>query len=300
MTTPISTIILTFNEEKHIERCILNARRFSKEIFVVDSFSTDNTIEIAKRLGAIVYQNKWEKNYARQFNWGLTHLPVTSEWVFRLDADEYLSDELIDELSEKMPALDRQISGISFERKMIFMDKMITRGMPQMHMLRLFKIKDGHCEDRWMDEHIVLTKGKTARFEGSFVDHNLNTLGWWIAKHNGYAIREAVDLLLLESSAQIVDAEQEKLTSIDAMVKRKNKLRYSRLPLFWRSFAYFIYRYIFKLGFVDGKVGFIWHFMQGWWYRSLVDAKILEIKKHCGQDQSKLRNYLSTNYQIEI
>lgn len=295
----ISVIILTYNEELHIERCILNARQFSKEIFIVDSFSNDRTVEIAKSLGAQVFQNKWENNYARQFNWGLENLPINSKWIFRLDADEYLSPNLIEEMNNKLHSIDESISGIVFERKMIFMDRILTKGMVKMNMLRLFKKDHGRCEDRWMDEHIVLNQGKTLSLKNYFLDHNLNTLGWWTAKHNNYSIREAIDLLDLELGICGEKLNQSSLSG-DAANKRSKKYKYAKSPLFWRSFAYFVYRYFFKFGFIQGKVGFLWHFLQGFWYRTLVDAKIYEIKKHCGNDTSQIKAYIKKNYNIEL
>ena len=160
----ITTIILTYNEEKHIERCINNALQFSQEIYLVDSFSKDQTVSIAEALGAKVYQNKWENNHAKQFNWGLENLPINSEWIFRLDADEYLTEELIAEINQKLPELGSDISGVVFERKQYFLNTLMTKGMLQMNMLRLFRYQHGICEDRWMDEHIVLTKGKSLKF----------------------------------------------------------------------------------------------------------------------------------------
>lgn len=297
----ISTIILTYNEEKHIRRCIANAQRFSKHIFLVDSFSTDKTKDIAESMGAIVYQNKWENNYARQLNWGLNNLPITTPWVFRLDADEYLSNELIDEIHIKFPKIPETISGIVMERKMVFLGKTIQRGNVQWNMLRLFRYGKGHCEERWMDEHIVLTEGEAVQWNNCFYDDNLNPLGWWIAKHNGYSIREAVDLLDIELDfLSKVDGNMPVSMSKDAESKRLKKQKYANMPLFWRSFIYFIYRYLFKLGFTEGKEGFLWHFLQGWWYRTLVDAKIYEIKKHCGTDPSKIKTFLKENYQIDL
>lgn len=298
----ISTIILTYNEERHIERCITNAFRFSSQIYLVDSFSSDRTVEIAERLGAKVYQNKWENNYAKQLNWGLENLPIETEWVFRLDADEYLTDDLIDEIHNRLASVDNEISGIVFERKMYFLDTLMTKGMLQMNMLRLFRYQHGFCEERWMDEHIVLTQGRSVQFNGFFVDHNLNPLGWWIQKHNGYSIREAIDLLNLEYnflSPKSADAQQYEM-SADALSKREKKKKYANMPLFWRSFVYFVYRYIFKLGFTQGKEGFLWHFLQGWWYRTLVDAKVYEVKKACGDDKEKIKKYIHQNYHIKL
>lgn len=297
----ISTIILTYNEEKHIERCIKNAQRFSNEIFLVDSFSNDRTIEIAESMGAKAIQNKWENNYAKQFNHGLTNLPISNGWVFRLDADEYLTDALIDEIHLKFSSIPADVSGIIFERKMYFLDKIMNKGMLRMNMLRLFRYKHGFCEERWMDEHIVLNTGTSIMYDNYFVDHNLNPLGWWIQKHNGYSIREAVDLLdveygLIQKSENAVHYE----VTADAKYKREKKLKYAKMKLFWRSFIYFVYRYIFKFGFTEGKEGFLWHFLQGWWYRTLVDAKVYEIKKACGNDIEKMKKFIKDNYQLNI
>jgi len=297
----ISTLILTFNEEQHIERCIRNAQRFSKQVFLVDSYSTDRTKEIAESMGAVVYQNKWENNYARQLNWGLNNIPMSTKWVFRLDADEYLSDKLIIELEQKYPNIPEDITGIVMERKMIFMGRIITRGNVQWNMLRLFRYGKGFCEERWMDEHIVLTEGNSQQWENCFYDDNLNPIGWWINKHNGYSIREAIDLLNIELKFLPENTETISVAmSKDADEKRKKKQKYNSMPLFWRTFIYFVYRYCFKLGFLEGKEGFLWHFMQGWWYRTLVDAKIYEIKKHCGTDVEKIKEYIFRNYNINL
>jgi hypothetical protein len=150
-----------------------------------------------------------------------------------------------------------------------------------------------------MDEHIELISGETVEFQNDFVDHNLNSLGWWIQKHNGYSVREAIDLINLEIPI-VYNNNVSGILSTQAQQKRQKKLKYARMPLFWRAFYYFVYRYFFKLGFLDGKPGFLWHFLQGWWYRTLVDAKIYEIKKHCGNDPEKIKEFIANNYQIKL
>ena len=299
---PISVIILTFNEEKHIERCIENAQTFASQVILVDSYSTDETCEIAKKLGVDVYHNIWENNHAKQFNWGLENTEILNPWVFRLDADEYLTDSLIEELQQKFRSIPEDVSGVIFERKIYFLNKLMLRGMPKMNMLRLFRTGHGFCEERWMDEHIVLTQGKSIKFDNYFVDHNLNSLGWWIQKHNGYSIREAVDLLNLEYGFLNPKSGKNQVyeMSDDARSKRDKKKRYVKMALFWRSFVYFLYRYIFKLGFTQGKEGFLWHFLQGWWYRTLVDAKIYEIKKACGDDPEAMKKYIIRSYNLNL
>jgi glycosyltransferase involved in cell wall biosynthesis len=293
----LSVIILTYNEEIHIRRCIENIQSIAKDIFVVDSFSTDKTIEIAESLGAKIYRNKWENNHAKQFNWALNNLPIQTQWILRLDADEYLTSELIDELKIKLENLPENTTGVIFKRRHFFLGKWMKKGTYPVKLLRLFQYKKALCEQRWMDEHIQLTEGIAIEFEQDFVDHNLNNLNWWTGKHNGYAIREAIDLLDIELNLLEKNTENE-LTG-QAASKRNKKLSYAKKPLFFRSFAYFIYRYIFRLGFTEGKEGFLWHFLQGWWYRTLVDAKIFEIKQACGNDKDKIVDFIKNRYNID-
>lgn len=297
----LTTIILTFNEELHIRRSIENVKSISKEIFVLDSFSKDNTCQIAENLGAKVFQNSWPGNQSLQFNWALENLPIKTKWVLRLDADEYLYPELIQEIKEKLNFLPEGINGVVFKRRHIFLNKWISRGTYPVKMLRLFRYQKALCEKRLMDEHIYLLSGHSIEFKYDFADHNLNNLSWWSNKHVGYSIREAVDLLDIELNLfGSLNTKPISQLSEQAAAKRQKKMKYARKPLFWRSFAYFIYRYFFKLGFLEGKEGFLWHFLQGWWYRTLVDAKIFEIKQACGTDINKIKAYLLEYYQIKI
>lgn len=291
----ISVIILTYNEEIHIERCISNAQRFAKDIFVVDSFSTDNTVEIAERMGAKVYQHPWD-NYSRQFAWSLNNLPITTEWVWRMDADEWLTDELIEELHRKLPNSPNDVNGYTAQCLRMFMGRYIKHGILPLILLRLFKHKYASIENKMMDEHIQLSEGKIDALESPFYDDNRNDLTWWTQKHNGYATREAVDLLCAEYA--IGDDYGVGNIGTNAAKTRARKLKYVKLPFFWRAFAFFVYRYFFRLGFLDGKEGFLWHFLQGFWYRSLSDAKVYEIKKKFDNNPDKIKAYLIEKYGI--
>lgn len=298
----ISVIILTYNEELHIRRCIENVEPIARDIFIIDSFSTDKTLEIAKGYEKVhILQKKWENNHAKQFNWGLENADIKTKWVLRLDADEYLTPELIDELKEKLPSLPNDVNGIIFNRRHIFMGKWVKRGVYPVKLLRMFRYGKGVCEQRLMDEHIQLTEGRFVEFNYDFCDHNLNNLSWWTQKHVGYAIREAVDLLDMEYdlTGSAKNDERIKLSS-QALKKRRRKHGYAKKPLFWRSFAYFMYRYFFKLGFLEGKEGFLWHFLQGWWYRTLVDAKVYEIKRKSEGDPDRIKAILRDEYNIMI
>lgn len=289
----ISVIILTFNEEIHIKRCLNNAKKFAKEIFVVDSYSTDRTVEIATTMGAKIYRNKWV-NYSKQFNWALMNLPIKTEWIWRMDADEYLSDDLIDELYVRLSHSPENVSGFTAPCLRIFMGRYIRHGIVPLILLRLFKKKYASCENRLMDEHIQVSEGVVECLKKPFYDDNLNGLSWWTAKHNGYATREAIDLLMTEYG--MIDNNLKSGSHTNLV--RKGKLLYIKMPLFFRAFAFFFYRYFLRLGFLDGVEGFLWHFLQGWWYRTLADAKVYEIKKHFHFDDEKIKSYIRLKYDI--
>lgn len=297
----LSVIILTKNEEKHIKRCIDNILPIAKEIFIIDSYSTDRTLEIANEYSNVkILQNKWLNNYATQFNWGLDNAPITGKWILRLDADEYLLPELIEEIKEKLPLLPDNISGVAFNRRNIFMGKWIKNGLYPVTLLRLFRKGRARCELKLMDEHIKVLSGDIINFEYDFCDHNLNNLSWFCHKHVDYAVREAADLLNIEYNLFYNDINSEDTLNKDAINKRKKKLLYAKKPLFWRSFAYFLYRYFYKGAWKEGKEGFIFTFIQGWWYRTLVDAKVIEIKKKSGGNPEVMKEILKSEYHISF
>ena len=298
----LSVIILSYNEEIHIRRCLDNINSIAKDIFIIDSYSTDRTLDIAKEYEKVkILQHQWPGNQATQFNWALTHLSINTQWVLRLDADEYLLPELIAELREKLPLLPIDVNGIIFNRRHIFMDKWMKRGIYPVKLLRVFRYGKGMCEQRLMDEHIQLTGGRAVEFEHDFCDHNLNNLSWFCHKHVNYAIREAVDLLDIELDLTgAAESDENKQISAQAQEKRMKKHQYAKQPLFWRAFAYFCYRYFVKGACLDGKEGFLWTFLQGWWYRTLVDAKVFEIKRACGNDKEKIRQHLKMVYGINL
>lgn len=293
----ITAIILTYNEEIHLQRCIDSIKNICERIIVVDSFSTDSTEKIGEQNNVDFYQNKWI-NYATQFNWGLKNTSISSDWVLRIDADEYLLPELQSEISNKIDNVPEDISGIELYLRRVFLNRHIKRGLGKIKMIRLFRTNKAFVENRWMDEHIKIIEGNTMVFDGEFADHNLNNISWWTHKHNGYSIREAIDLLNIEFN--LFGAKELGALNTQANSKRNKKEKYVNSPLFIRSFIYFLYRYFLKLGFLEGKEGFLWHFLQGWWYRTLVDAKIYEIKKHCGNDVVKIREYIKNVYKIEL
>lgn len=274
----LTAIILTFNEERHLARCIESLKGVADRIVVADCFSTDGTLGIARAHGAWVIQKAWV-NYATQFNWALTQLAPDTEWVLRIDADELLTPELASALRARLPALRPEIDGVTFGRRMTFQGRLIRwGGVFPVQVLRVFRHGRGECENRWMDEHIKVA-GPTVAVAGELIDDNLQSLTWWTNKHNRYASREAVDLLNLEYGFMPHDSVAG-LQGGQAGFKRWLKERvYARLPGGLRALVYFLYRYVLRLGFLDGQAGLAFHFLQGFWYRYLVDAKVAEVKR---------------------
>lgn len=297
----ITAIILTKNEAIHIGRCIENIVSLCKKIFVIDCFSTDGTQSIAREAGAEVIEHEWPGNQAAQFNWALDNLKIDTEWILRLDADEYLTPESIEEFKVRLPDIPKGINGIMLPLKNVWMGKTLKHGGATIKILRLFRKGYGRYESRMMDEQLEILEGAISEFQHPFADHNLNDLNWWTSKHLGYSNREAAELLDLEYNLSGRNSEENLINlSPDARYRRELKLKYAKQPLFWRAFAYFIYRYFFKGGFLDGKEGFLRHFLQGWWYRTLVDAKIFEVKKVCGDNPEKIRKYLSDKFGVML
>ena len=265
MKSSIAVIVLTYNEELNLEKCLKSIAGLAREIFVVDSYSTDKTLEIAKRYSARIYQREF-KNQADQFNWALDNLDIKSDWIFRLDADEYLTPELQKEIRNVLNNLTSSddVSGFYMKRRVYFMGRWIRHGgYYPVWFLRLFRKNLGRSEEREIDEHVILNRGRAEYLENDFVDENKNGLKAWIAKHRNYALREAREVL----AGNYGSGEKRSF--------------YYKLPPFFRALLYWKYRYFIKLGFLDGIPGLVFHFLHGFWYRFLVDVKIYEsrIKK---------------------
>ena len=275
----ITLIVLTRDEERHIGRCLRSAIGTVSRIVVVDSYSTDRTIEIAHDLGAHVVQHTF-RNQAEQFQWALDEIDIGTDWVLRLDADEYLEPELAHEIRTRLPGLPADVTGINLRRKVIFRDQWIRYGgiYPSI-FLRLWRHGSARIEQRWMDEHAVLTKGHAVTFAHDFADHNLNDITWWTDKHNRFTTRQMVDFLNLELGMFPVDRDLEEGRGSQARWKRflRNRV-FARTPLYVRGLLYFAQRYLLRLGFLDGRNGFVFHFLQGCWNWILVDAKIDEAR----------------------
>jgi glycosyltransferase involved in cell wall biosynthesis len=275
----VAVVILTQDEALHVGRAIDSVSGFAAQIFIVDSGSTDRTVEIAQAKGATVVYNSWT-SHARQFQWALDNLQITADWILRLDADEIIEADLGETLLERLGALPNVITGVNLKRKHIFLGRWIKHGgRYPVTLLRIWRRGVARIEDRWMDEHAILKHGEAETFEGGFADANLKDITFFVAKHNSYATLEAVEVLT-QRLGLFTQKTETKHASVQAASKRAIKEHfYSRLPFGFGPVGYFLYRYFIQLGFLDGVEGAIYHGLQGLWYRYLVDVKILELSR---------------------
>lgn len=271
----LTVLILTFNEDVNIEQALKSVQNWADHVFILDSFSSDCTLEIASYYGCAIFQNKFE-NYAKQRNYALEQLPIKTEWVFFLDADEWVSDDLKKEISFRIASTPKE-NGFYIKRRLIWMGRWIRRGYYPSWQLRLFRHRKGRCEDREINEHL-LVDGDVGYLINDFTDENRKGISDWILKHNNYASREAHELF----NSRISKGYQEiNVSFFGSQAQRRRWLRYNiwnKLPPLIRPFFYFLYRYIFLCGFLDGREGFMFHFLQALWYPLLIDIKYLELK----------------------
>jgi glycosyltransferase involved in cell wall biosynthesis len=275
MSEPCTAVILTFNCAPFIGETIAQAKKVSAEVRVVDSFSTDGTLDVARAAGCQVVQRAF-KNYADQRNWAIEQLQDRPGWQLHLDADEVLDDEAIAAIRAVLDAgAEAPFDAYLLRRIDYFMGRRLRfSGLNPWH-LRLFRNGRGHCEHRLYDQHFVASR-PTGKLAGSMHDRNAVALTDWTARHNRWSDLEAAELLRGPDGghgnlrADLFGDPRERTRSL--------KRLYYRLPGGLRSIAYFLYRYVLRLGFLDGREGFYFAFLQALWFRVLVDAKVHEAR----------------------
>lgn len=271
----VAVIVLTYNEEVNIAQALESVAGWASEIFVLDSFSTDRTLEVARPYGCQIVQHAFE-DYSKQRNYALDHLPIQSGWILFLDADEWLPDSLKHEISTVLAA-GPQANGFYLNRKLIWMGRWIRRGYYPSWILRLFRRGQGRCEDRDLNEHLIVS-GQTAQLRENLVHEDRKGVTEWIAKHNRYASRGAMALFHSKSDPTRHEIEARFWGTQAERTRWLRRRVWNRMPPLVRPFVYFFYRYVLKGGFLDGRRAFIFHFMQALWFPLLIDAKYLELK----------------------
>jgi glycosyltransferase involved in cell wall biosynthesis len=277
---PISFLMLTLNEEVNLQQSLPVIADFTDDIVVVDSFSSDRTIDIAKQFGARVFQNKFE-GHARQWLWGFRNSSLRHEWVFMYDPDHRLTRELKTELQELFEhGVSQNVNGFYVKRRNVFQGKWIRHGgYYPVYMLKLVRADKVFFDEHEFDYRAYVPP-KTGELKHDIIEENLkeNDITFWIEKHNRFAVRQAEEELFRLQHPDSWKVQPNLFGTHDQQTLWL-KIKWYRLPLFIRPFLYFIYRYFLRLGFLDGKEGFIFHFLQGFWYRLLVDIKLDQMGK---------------------
>ena len=283
-TSDLTVIVLTYDEELNLPDTLESVEGLDSEVFVVDSGSTDRTVEIAKEKGTRIFEHPF-LNYGAQRNWAIQNLPIETEWMLHLDADERLTPELRENIKWALEDAADGVSGFLLRRRTVFLGQWIKHGgiYPTYHA-RLFRRGKGRCEERLYDQHYVVD-GTVEKLSGDMID-TTQDLSAWTARHARWAAMEAEELLLEGDPSGRLAAK-----ALGNPMERRRWLRnrvYNHLPLFLRPVLYFLYRYLLRLGFLDGKRGLVYHFLQGCWYRFQVDAYILQSRLREGAGRSRM------------
>lgn len=273
-----TAIIMTKNEEKNIVDCLKSMQGFAKRCVVIDCGSKDRTVELAHQFGADVYTHEFEY-YAKQFNWGVENCDIDTEWIIRLDADERFPDKLNAEIEKLIvDNKDKPMNGITIEADLYFLGHCMRHGLRNKRKMMMFKRAFGCIEDRRRDAHSVISEGYSASTKHRFIHYDFKDIDNYIKKYNWYATREMQDYVdFVNGATTNINTDE----TILAQRKKKFGLYY-KAPKFFRCWAWFFYNYIFRLGFLDGKAGLVFCFLECYWYRFVVDSKIYEYQKFGG------------------
>lgn len=269
----LGVIVLTFDSAHVIERTLRAALLLTQCAVVVDSGSSDGTVDIARRLGCEVVHRSF-LNYSEQRNWAIDEFGARSLWQLHLDADEVLDDRAVDAIRSAV-ASPSDATGFILQRRTYFMGRPLRFGGNDNYHLRLFRSGTARCEDRLYDQHFV-SERPAKRLPGLLHDMNVGNLSEWTARHNRWSDMESAELLRCQAGAEGAGQIKARLSSDPRERRRLYKGSYYRTPPYWRAASLFIYRYVFQCGFLDGRAGFLYAFFQVLWFRMLVDAKVHE------------------------
>ena len=292
---PFTVIILTYNEERNIGGCLDSLTKLGAPVFIVDSYSNDGTIEILQEREVRFTQHHFE-NYARQRNWAQENCPFETEWVLHLDAGERCTPAMVSWLNKQFDP-NAAIDGYLFSRRTEFLGKWIRYGghYPNYH-LRLFRKMKGRCESKAYDQHFVIAEGKVQRLSAGIdmIDVVTDTISNFTSSHARWALFEAIEIV-----SQNANSGEVRARLFGNPIERRRWLKsrvFQYSPLFIRAFLYFLYRYIIRLGFLDGRMGLIFHVLQGFWFRFLVDSNVTEIQHQLSENGLTLYKHVKETY----
>jgi glycosyltransferase involved in cell wall biosynthesis len=280
---PLSVVVVTRNEERNIERCLTSVHGFADQIFVVDSESTDRTREIARPYADAVVELAYDHSRIIPwiFQWALDNLPLRNEWVLILEADQALPEPLKQEIAallaaESIDAIEE--SGFYIRRRQIFRGHPLRfGGYGSKYLLKLFRRSRSELDPVEQDTRVYV-RGKVGRLRQPLEEWNRkeDAILFYLEKHLRYADAFAHEELLRRQTKLPWKLTPRFFGTADERTLWL-KTRYYRLPLFLRPCLYFLYRYFFLFGILDGGTGFLFHFLQAFWFRLVVDVRLAEL-----------------------
>jgi glycosyltransferase involved in cell wall biosynthesis len=271
-------IILTYNEEQHLPRLLASIEDLQATTYVLDSGSTDQTLDICDRYNVKHRYHAFE-NHPKQWHHALNLFEVRTPWIIALDADQIVTKELFIQLADFRDQDFPGVNGIYFNRKNYFKGRWIRYGgYYPVYLLKMFRYQLGYSDLNENMDHRFIVPGKTLIWKrGHLIEENLkeNEISFWISKHNRYSD------LLGDEELERIDKQRIQLTKarLWGSPNEQNawfKRLWWKLPRYLRPILYFAYRFILRLGFLDGKTGILFHFLQAFWFRLIVDIKIEE------------------------
>jgi glycosyltransferase involved in cell wall biosynthesis len=270
-------------EELNLESCLRSVWGWSADIHVVDSGSTDGTLAIAGQLAHHVHHHPYI-DHASQIAYVIYDLPLKFEWVLLLDADNAVSAELKNSIDGVLAAPNEAVDGYYAVHRQVFRGQTV-RGLKRW-WLRLVRHRNVELDDSELVDWRLTLRGTVGYLGGVITEHNLkeNDIDFWIDKHQKFSSRMAIEEAL-RRAGRIEWSVRPRLfgTPDERMIWFKS--RWYTLPLYVRPFLYFSYRYFWRLGFLDGPNGFLFHFLQAFWFRLIVDVKLSDLERRIAADE---------------
>jgi glycosyltransferase involved in cell wall biosynthesis len=279
VTTEISVLVLTFNEEANVESCLRSVCGWANDIRVLDSGSTDRTLSICAGFGVTSTFHPYV-DHRSQMSWGITEMPWRHDWLLLLDADNVVTPELKREIGAVLANDDPAFNGYYNPHEHYFRNRRI-RGL-KANWLRLVRRSRVRVDDSELVDFRLVVEGQTRTLKGAIIENNEkeNDIDFWIDKHQRFAKRMAAEEVLRRKHLLNWSTDlRPRLfgNSDERMIWLKNC--WYHMPLYVRPILFFVYRYFLRLGFLDGWNGLVYHVFQAFWFRLLVDVNISEIRR---------------------
>ncbi len=275
----IVAVVVAYNEEENIERTLKSVHGLCP-IVIVDSGSTDGTLEICKRYTDLILTNPY-KNHASQWQWAIDNLPLDAKWILALDADFEILPDLQSKIRSELSSVPNDVSGIYVIQRYVFGGSEIRHGGGKRYWLPIIRRGFASPDHSDMVDFRFVVKGRTIRWNAVFRHFNKSDedASFWIRKQDKFSLRLAVEEESRRQNMLDWETPPKFFGNPDERVMWLRDL-WLHFPLFVRPCLYFAYRYVLRLGFLDGRGGFLYHAQQAFWMRLVVDWKLWQLRRY--------------------